>query len=78
MVKRKPLSDRAKKRLAKMRRDPFGRLSLEINRYLETVGWQAVVIGTPQVRGLETPGLGKYEFTVSFSGGRIAKAEGRS
>lgn len=73
--KKKPLSERARKRVAHIRRDPFGRLTLEINRYLKTVGWRALVIGTPQVRGYETKGLGHYELAVSFSGGRIQKAK---
>jgi hypothetical protein len=75
MAKKKPLSKRAKARQAKMRRDPFGRLCQEVNRYLETVGWRAVVMGKPQVRGFESPGLGRYEFTLEFSGGRIKQPE---
>jgi hypothetical protein len=69
-VTKKPLSKRAKARLARMRRDPFGRLCLEVGRYLETVGWRAVLIGKAQVRGFETKGVGRYEFVVEFSGGR--------
>lgn len=63
-------STRAKARLARLRRDPGGRVSLEIARYLETVGWRAVVSGPLQVRGAEQHGLGRYEFVMSFTGGR--------
>jgi hypothetical protein len=74
----KKLSAREKQRLAKMRRDPAGRLFLEINRYLRTVGWQPIVMGNPQIRGdARAPGVtvrrlavGHYEFSVSFIGGR--------
>lgn len=72
MRKKKPLSKRAKARLASIRRDPFGRLTLEINRYLGTVGWTALVIGGAQIRGFEKPRMGNYEFCVDFTGGRIA------
>jgi hypothetical protein len=64
------LSPRAKARLAKMRRDPFGRLCLEVARYLQTVGWNVIVSGKASVRGFEQPGLGRYEFVLEFSGGR--------
>lgn len=69
--KRRTKVEMAKARLVKMRRDPFGRLSLEIGRYLETVGWRALVVGSPSIYGFEKPGLGHYEFTVQFSGGRL-------
>lgn len=72
---KKPMGKREKARLAKMRRDPFGRLCLEVNRYLETVGWRAIVMGKPQVRGFEQPGLGRYEFALDFSGGRLKQPE---
>lgn len=71
MAKQKPLSKRAKARLARMRRDPFGRLTLEIQRYLKTVRWEAVVMGTPKISGFEKPGVGNYEFSVSFTGWRL-------
>jgi hypothetical protein len=71
-AKKKPLSARAKARLAKIRRDPFGRLSSEVGRYLETVGWRALIIGSPQIRGFETKPVSRnLEFVVTFSGGRI-------
>lgn len=72
-AKKKPLSARAKARLARMRRDPFGRLTLEVGRYLETIGWRALVIGDARIQGFEQPGLGRYEFVVKFTGGRIKK-----
>ena len=73
-MKKKPLSKRAKLRLARMRREPIGRLYLEIGRYLETVGWRAVVMGGAQVRGFSDTGFGKFEFVVQFSGGRMQSA----
>lgn len=77
-MKRTRLSKRATARLAEMRRDPFGRLSLEVGRYLETVGWRAVVIGPARVQSGVAPlidsddaGIGRYEFVVRFTGGKI-------
>jgi hypothetical protein len=57
-----------------MRRDPFGRLTQEINRYLNTVGWSAVVIGRARVQ--QQPGAREftYEFVVDFTGGKTKPA----
>lgn len=38
--------------------------------YLESIGWMALVAGSPQIRGYEQPGIGKYEFALHFTGGR--------
>lgn len=67
---KKPLSKRAKARVTRIRRDPFGRLTLEINRYLNTVGWSALVIGRARVQ--QQPGARKFnfEFVVDFTGGK--------
>lgn len=73
-MKKKPLSKRAHARLRRLRRDPFGRFGLALNAYLATIGWNAVMIGSPmQIRGVETTGVGRYEFVVTFTGGRITK-----
>lgn len=69
----KPLSKRAKARLAKMRRDPHGRVALEVARYLETAGWRVIVSGKTSIRGVEKPRLGHYEFVMEFTGVRIVK-----
>lgn len=70
-MKKKPQSKRAKALIAKRRRDPGWRISMEVARYLETVGWRVVITSGLQVRGFEQPGLGHYEFVMQFSGGRI-------
>lgn len=66
----KPLSKRTKARLAHIRRDPFGRLMLEINRYLETIGWSAVVMGGARVQQQPSAAKFNYEFVVDFTGGK--------
>jgi hypothetical protein len=71
---KRPLSKRAKARLQKMRRDPFGRLSLEIGKYLETVGWTALVVGNPRIQQQAGEQKMNYEFVVKFTGGK-KKAE---
>ena len=75
MAKKKPLSTRTKARLRHIRRDPLGRLGQELNRYLATVGWYAVVVG--QTRIQQPPGEGKfnYEFVVRFTGGKLKAAK---
>lgn len=70
-------SHRAIQRERRMRRDPFGRLCLEINRYLKTVGWNAVIMGNPQVRGDATNRIGNYEFAVRFTGGKLKSGRQR-
>lgn len=42
--------------------------------YLEAIGWRALVAANPQIRGFETPGVGRYEFALEFTGGRARKA----
>lgn len=71
-------------RVRRLRRDPAGRLFLEINRYLRTVGWHAIVMSDPQIRGdVRALGVtvqrraGGYEFSVRFTGGRTAAAARR-
>ena len=72
MKKGDTTAKRVKRRAALIRKDdPFGRLTQEINRYLQTIGWTALVIGHPSIRGVEVNELGKYEFAVLFSGGRL-------
>lgn len=80
MKKRKPITraQRAAARIARLRRDPGWRVSMEIGRYLKTVGWVAVVSGPMQVRGFEKPGLQRYEFVMEFTGGRLKPAPKRS
>lgn len=58
------LSSRERRDLAKMRRDSHGRMCLDVARYLETVGWRAIVTGKVSIRGFERPGLGRYEFVL--------------
>jgi hypothetical protein len=70
MTQKKPLSTRAKARLARVRRDPFGRLTLEIGRYLNTIGWQAVVIGGARIQQQAGERQYNYEFVVKFTGGK--------
>lgn len=70
MTKKNPLSTREKARLARMRRDPFGRLTLEIGRYLETIGWRALVIGHARVQHQAGERDFNYEFVVKFTGGK--------
>lgn len=66
---KKPLSKRARGRLQKMRRDPFGRLALALGAYLETEGWSAIVVGSPAILAEDIPGLGgRFRFVVTFSG----------
>lgn len=65
-----PLSKRAKARLTRIRRDPFGRLTQEIGRYLETVGWRAIVIGHARVQQQAGERQFNYEFVVKFTGGK--------
>lgn len=68
---KKPLSKRAKVRLQRLRRDPFGRFGLALRAYLETIGWSVVVVGKPQIRGFDGDRpLGKFEFVVEFTGGK--------
>ena len=66
--KKKPLSKRAKASLRYIRRDPFGRLTLEIGRYLDTVGWSAFVIGRARVQQQPGARMLNYEFVVDFTG----------
>lgn len=70
MTKKQPRSMRAQARLQRIRRDPFGRLTLEIGRYLDAVGWSALVIGRARVQ--QQPGARKlnYEFVVDFTSGK--------
>ena len=70
MATKKPLSKRAKARLAKIRRDPHGRIGLEVARYLKAHGWLVLVTGRASVRGeSQTNGkMGRYEFMLEFSG----------
>lgn len=71
--RKKPLSTRAKARLQRMRRDPFGRLALAVQTYLQSIGWSVVVVGAPQVRGYCEEGrltVSHFEFGVRFTGGR--------
>lgn len=70
MTKKKPLSNRAKARLARIRRDPFGRLTLEIAKYLEHVGWSALVIGHARIQQQPLARKFNYEFVVDFTGGK--------
>lgn len=70
-MKKKPLGKRAQARLRRMRRDPFMRMAMEVSRYLKLQGWSVVVVAGAQVRGVETSGLGRYEFTLPFTGGRV-------
>lgn len=65
------VSKRVQSRLRALRRDPMGRFGLELNRYLATIGWTAVVIGDARIEGVEQPGFGKYRFSIGFSGGRL-------
>jgi len=76
-MKNKPLSKRAKARLQRLRRDPFGRFGLALNAYLKSIGWNAVVVGAPQIRGVKTERFGRYEFAVTFTGGVMKKAVSR-
>ena len=75
MAKKKPLSKRAKALVAERRKDPGWRISMEVARFLETQGWRVVLTAGSEVRGFETQGLGKYEFVMRFSGGRIKQPE---
>jgi hypothetical protein len=82
MTKRPALSKRSKARRARLRRDPFGRLCIAVGDYLASIGWSAVVVGQPAITG-EGPaffthdpkrrpaGLSRYQFLVSFTGGRV-------
>jgi len=51
-----------------MRRDPFGRLGLALQAYLETKGWSVVIVGNPRVQQQPYAGKFNYEFVVKFSG----------
>lgn len=70
MTKKKPRSKREISRRAFIRRDPFGRLTQEINRYLETVGWRALVIGNARIQQQAGERKFNYEFVVRFTGGK--------
>jgi hypothetical protein len=72
----KKLSARAKRRRARLRRDPFGRMAVALGDYLKTVGWSAVVVGGVSVTARDitqtTPGaFGRYEARIGFSGGKF-------
>lgn len=56
----------------KLRRDPFGRLSLAVGDYLKTVGWTALIVGSPSIRG-DGERLANFEFVVKCTGGKIQK-----
>lgn len=73
MSKKPPLSKRAKAHRRRMRRDPFGRLALAVGDYLESIGWRAIVVGSPGIRrhGREHS---KFEFVIAFTGGRVRAA----
>lgn len=74
MTKKKPRSKRAEA-VRYIRRDPFGRLTLEIARYLETVGWRAFVIGNARVQQQAGERKMNYEFVVKFTGGKKKTAQ---
>ena len=61
------MTKREKTRLARMRRDPFGRLSLEVQRYLNSVGWNAVMTSNARIQG-DIKEVGNFELVVSFIG----------
>ena len=66
--KQPPLSKRAQARRRRMRRDPFGRLGLALQAYLETKGWSVVMVGNSRVQQQPYAGKFKYEFVVEFVG----------
>jgi hypothetical protein len=67
-VRRRP--ERAQVRHAHRRVDPFGRLAFALGDYLESIGWSAVLVGSPRVQ--QQPGEREfnYEFVVRFTGGK--------
>jgi hypothetical protein len=54
----------------RLRRDPFGRLSVALADYLESVGWSAVVVGEPRVQQQPGERAFNFEFVVRFTGGQ--------
>lgn len=66
------MSDRQKKRIARMRRDPGGRFSLEVTRYLNSHGWSVLM-----TTGASIHGTGKkqaFDLCIGFVGSRRAVA----
>lgn len=48
-------------------------LANAIGAYLKTIGWTAVVVGSPAILGEDAGGLGRFQFVVTFTGGRTRK-----
>ncbi len=74
-MKKKPRGDRQRAKRRAMRRDPFGRLAIAVGDYLESIGWSAVVVGTPTIIGEDAGGVGRFQFLVTFTGGRTRTTE---
>jgi len=52
--------------------DAFNDLAEALGRYLDAIGWTAVVVGSPRIQDPD-PGDMNYEFVVRFTGGRVSR-----
>lgn len=69
----------AKKRATRRRQppdpalQPFHELAGAVGKYLESIGWTALVVGNPAILGDDTGGVGRFQLLVTFTGGRRRK-----
>jgi hypothetical protein len=57
----------------KKQKAAFNRLADAFSGYLKTIGWSALVVGSPRIQ--KPPGEREfnYEFVLRFTGGKIKK-----
>ena len=59
-------------------REAFNALADAIAAYLESIGWRALVVGSPRIQHQLLEREFNYEFVVRFTGGRKKPAKGRT
>lgn len=57
----------------KMRRDPYGRLSLAVKDYLATVGWNVVLTSGASIQSASATKPHRFELVIGFVGARRTK-----
>jgi hypothetical protein len=62
-------------KMTKEQQRAFDRMAKEVGKFLQTIGWKALVIGIPRVQ--QQPGELKYnfEFVMRFTGKQIERPQ---
>ena len=69
---KKKTSTRDQRLRRHLRRDPFGRLTVAVVDYLQSIGWTALIVGGARIQQQAGERKFNYEFVVKFTGGKQA------